>query len=141
MNDLTRANAVYRDRLEQALRVMQGLSETERSHFDMDVFAVETPSGIRACIAGFCGFDPWFRRQGLETRMNGIVGNLTINPRDFFGTARLFFPGHYRGHANQPHKSVPVSYDEAIRALKTAIREFADEPQIPVGENEPETLD
>lgn len=119
--------AVCRERLEQALRVMEGLSEHQRAHeFDMHVYAKRTPHGISACIAGFCGFDPWFQEREFETSVGDVLGSTSVPPGEFFGTEKPFLPSYYRGRADQPADDVPISYEEAVAALKVAIVEFTE---------------
>lgn len=123
---------VYIERLEQAVRVMEGLSEADRANFDIEVIAVKTASGIRACIAGHCGLDPWFQARGLSTIVGegeDGTGDLTIGFADFFGTNRPFFGSAY------PLKLAgyqDVTVCEAIAALKRTIDAFkrVDEMQL-----------
>lgn len=120
--------AVYRERLEQALRVMEGLSQNEREHqFDMEVFARQTPHGIVACIAGHCGLDPWFQEQGLITRPDGFIGSISVQPGDFFGIARPFIASHLWDDGDyNPWRGDRITYEAAVEALCDAIAEFAE---------------
>lgn len=117
---------LYIERLEQAVRVMEGLSETERINFDIEVTAVQTDRGIRACIAGFCGLDPWFQARGLSTivddRDSGSIGDLTVGFAEFFGTSTPFLRSRYPVEFADGRRDVAVS--DAVAALKRSIDLF-----------------
>jgi hypothetical protein len=113
----TAENAVYRERLQQAKRVMLGLSEQHRANnFNIDLLAVRSDHGI---IAGHCGLDPWFHKLGFFTYPDTSFGDVSMSPSDFFGTSRPFFSNHYA-------TSKSVTFDDAITALDNAIASFAD---------------
>ncbi len=117
--------ATYVERLEQAIRVMTELSEGDRTHFDVGVWAATRDGGIAACVAGHCGRDPWFQAQGLYTYVGTSggreIGSVYPHPIEFFGTDTAF----YR-HTYEPSLGGrAVTVDDAIAALKRAINEFA----------------
>lgn len=115
---------IYVERLQQAVRVMAGLSETDRAHFDVDIWATVRDGNFVACVAGHCGQDPWFQAQGLFTYVGAPdsreIGSIYPHPIEFFGTDTAFYRHTYEpalgGRA--------VTVDDAIAALKQAIREF-----------------
>lgn len=111
----TQSNAVYRERLLQAKRVLQGLTDQERvEDFCIGVYALASDTGVRACIAGLCGFDPWFQERGFITTETDSGGQVSMPPEEFFGTARPFYPRFY----STPYS---VTVDDAISALDEAI--------------------
>jgi len=117
------SNSVYRERLQQAKRVMEGLTEQQRSNnFDINRFASESEFGVIACIAGHCGLDPWFQAQGFETDIKD--SNVNILPEDFFGTMKPFYRSYYQ--------TEHVTVDDAICALDRAIDSLTDVPSISV---------
>jgi hypothetical protein len=70
-------NAVYRERLQQAVRVMQGVVERhEEGRFDINVYAKADEGGAICCIAGFCGLDPWFQERGFITKVGTVFGDV-----------------------------------------------------------------
>ncbi len=129
---------VYIERLEQAVRVMNALSEEDRANFDIHVIAKRGASGLRACIAGHCGLDPWFQAQGLMTYVveedsgddedNGDDeddednGGLSIWCSEFFGTVAPFYRSEYPARFSDGHEKVTVV--DAIAALNDAIENF-----------------
>jgi len=114
-------NFVYRERLEQAKRVMEGLSEQQRlRNFNVGLYAIQSDEGVVACIAGHCGLDPWFQERGFFTTVGRETGTVSVYPSEFFGTADPFFASNYG-------KSV-VTFEDAICALNRAINLFADAP-------------
>lgn len=121
-DNLTAAN--YVERLEQAVRVMTGLSENDRRQFDVDVWAATRDGGIAACIAGHCGRDPWFQAQGLYTYVGAPggreIGSVYPHPIEFFGTDTAF----YRHTYGPSLAGRAVTVDDAIAALGRAIDEF-----------------
>lgn len=123
-HDPTIMNGIYIERLEHAVRVMQGLSESERANFDIDVFAALHKGGICACIAGFCGFDPWFQAHGFKTFISDDLfrsrGHLSIPIETFFGTHEPFFRASYAPEL----RCGRISVDDAVAALKKAIASF-----------------
>ena len=115
-------NSVYRERLQQAKRVIEGLPEHQREKlFDIAVFAVESEWGTIACIAGHCGLDPWFQELGFFTDTRGTFGEVSISPGEFFGTEIPFYAKYY-----QSGKSATT--EDALRALDRAIASFANGP-------------
>jgi hypothetical protein len=111
-----------RERLQQAKRLLQGLSETERIHnFDITVFAVTSPNGVVGCIAGLCGLDPWFQERGLFTTVGVSIGSVSIPPEEFFGSETPFYR---RSYLPKTH----VSVDDAIAALDRAQEELVGYP-------------
>lgn len=59
----------YIERWEQALRVLESMSEHERTqHFDMGDWGVKTDCGTVACLAGHCSLDPWFVERGFSAK-------------------------------------------------------------------------
>ena len=49
-----------------------------------------------ACIAGWCGQDPWFRERGFKTRKSGDNSTVILRPKNrtlntSFGACRDFF--------------------------------------------------
>jgi hypothetical protein len=80
----------YVERWEQALRVLENMTEHERlHHFDMSFWAKKTDCGTVACLAGHCSFDPWFRERDFIGEIDDTVGS-EINfkgqlPTEFFG--------------------------------------------------------
>ncbi|GFE79152.1 hypothetical protein GCM10011487_11520 [Steroidobacter agaridevorans] len=123
-HNIRSAGALYVERLQQAVRVMKGLSEDERSHFDIDLFAIRNKSGVSACIAGFCGFDPWFQAEGFMTTVGDDKslsrGQVSIPVEIFFGTEEPF----YRSGYGPAFRDRPISVDQAIAALNRAIASF-----------------
>lgn len=117
--------AIYIERLEQAVRVMTSLSEDEQAHFDITVVAVRNEKGLRACIAGYCGLDPWFQAQGLYTYVDdddGSTGDLSVGFGEFFGTCDPFLRSRFPIRFSDGHEDVTVS--DAITGLKSAIELF-----------------
>lgn len=112
-------SAIYIERLRQALRVMEGLSDVDRTNFNINVIAQRTEAGIAACIAGHCGLDPWFQDRGLKTIVGegASLGDVPVSLTAFFGTGRPFFSRHY----SQDSVGRVISSDDAIAALKQAI--------------------
>lgn len=109
-------NDFYRERLEQAVRVMEGLTETQRAkNFDINCIVRDSEDGIVACIAGWCGLDPWFQERGFITDID--YETISTNFGTFFGTERPFFASEY----NLPR---PITVDDAIAALKAALEEL-----------------
>jgi hypothetical protein len=110
------------ERLQQAVRVMKGLSEEQRANFDIDVLARRTERGIVACIAGYCGFDSWFQARGFSTTFweHSVDGIVSLRIGEFFGTMRPFHGSMYA------HEVVDrgVTIDDAISALNDAIDSF-----------------
>lgn len=122
------AEATYIERLGQAVRVMEGLSESERANFTLSAWAERRVSGIAGCIAGHCGLDPWFQAQGLVTTVAEAgdgIGSVNILPGIFFGTGKPFYLEHYESVLQQrPIGDRYVKPEDAIVALKEAINEF-----------------
>lgn len=55
------------ERLEQAIRVMEGLSPHVREkHLNMGVWGTKNECGTSACVAGFCAMDSWFNARGFD---------------------------------------------------------------------------
>lgn len=119
-------SSMYIERLEHAVRVMAGLSGGDRSNFDINVVAVRTEHGLRACIAGHCGLDPWFQAQGLTTFVDdgkgGSTGDLSIGFGEFFGTCNPFLRSRYPVRLADGHEDISVA--DAISGLKRAIDLF-----------------
>lgn len=118
---------IYVERLQQAVRVMTGLSETDRTHLDVDVWAAIRDGNFVACVAGHCGRDPWFQAQGLYTYVgapdSGEIGSIYPHPIEFFGTDTAF----YR-HTYEPELGGrAVTVEDAIAALTRAIAELSNE--------------
>lgn len=109
---------IYCERLSQAVRVMEQLSPEQRANFDIEIVARRTERGICACIAGFCGLDPWFQERGFITYVDCQDVSMTF--REFFGTADPFLPTRYE----QPSSQVTV--EDAISALKRSIAIFSE---------------
>jgi hypothetical protein len=117
--------APFIERLKQAVRVMEGLSEAERSNFTLHAWAVRTPAGICACIAGHCGLDPWFQERGFITTIEDEsegMGKVSMFPEMFFGTTDPFYPQLYRDVLLE--SATDVSPEAAVAALKNAIARF-----------------
>lgn len=116
---------IYIERLRQAVRVMEGLSEADRALFNIDIWAALRGSGVAACVAGHCGLDPWFQAEGLRTIAGGPephdVGTVYPHPIEFFGTEAAF----YRHTYGPELRERGITVDDAIAALKKAIYEFA----------------
>lgn len=78
----------YLERWQQALRVLEGMTEHERTqHFNMGTWGEKTDCGTVACLAGHCALDPWFSERGFTGRFNSY-GSLIFpaeRPVDFFG--------------------------------------------------------
>jgi hypothetical protein len=107
--------ADYIERWEQALRVLESMTEHEREkHFDMDSWGVQTPCGTVACLAGHCSLDPWFRARGFASNFgqNGTLWFMNQMPSDFFGEV---------GEA-QVFLKMGASYDEVVGLTKDFIR-------------------
>lgn len=71
------------ERWEHVDIVLSNLSPHEkRKHFDMGHWAIKTACGTTACAAGFCGFNPWFRRHGFglmfEKSKNSFISDDTL---------------------------------------------------------------
>lgn len=113
-------NAMYIERFQQALRVMERLSATERDNFDIGVIARRTETGISACIAGHCGLDPWFQGQGFQTVLDPSIGDVSVSFSAFFGTCRPFLRSNYKLPIDQR-----VTADHAIAALKEEVERLA----------------
>jgi hypothetical protein len=117
--------ATFVERLNQAIRVMDGLAEPERSNFTLNAWATRTPAGVCACIAGHCGLDPWFQERGLITAIEDEsegMGKVSVFPEVFFGTSTPFYPQLYRDALLETAND--VSPDEATTALRNAIARF-----------------
>lgn len=117
--------ATFVERLKQAIRVMDGLAESERANFTLSAWATRTPAGLCACIAGHCGLDPWFQERGLITTIEDEsdgMGKVSVFPEVFFGTSTPFYPQLYRDALLESANE--VSPDEATAALKTAVAGF-----------------
>lgn len=117
--------AVYRERLEQAVRVMRGVLERGEQHrFNIGVFAARSASDIVCCIAGFCGLDPWFIIRGFRATAGASMGMVSILPEDFFGTPVPFYC-HYYPKSCQGR----ITVEDAIAALHRAIEVHCSEPE------------
>jgi hypothetical protein len=112
----------YIERLNQAVRVMENLSENDRANFDLGVWAVVRDGSIAACVAGHCGLDPWFQAQGLRTYIGTNVGQVYPHPIEFFGTDLGFYRHTYGPEFNDR----AITPKDAIAALRQAISEFAE---------------
>ena len=111
-------NSVYIERLQQAKRVMHGLSDDQRlKNFDIGVFVIQSDNGVVGCIAGLCGMDPWFQQEGLVSELNDLGGTVSIQPSVFFGTEEPFYRSNY-------NISGRVTVEDAISALDRAIERF-----------------
>ena len=78
----------YVERWEQALRVLEGMTEHERTkHFNMGIWGAETDCGTVACLAGHCSLDPWFRDRGFRGKfsIDGYLKFTDATPEGFFG--------------------------------------------------------
>jgi hypothetical protein len=107
---------VYRERLQQAKRVMAALSEEERvNNFDITRYAVDSAHGVIGCIGGLCGLDPWFQERGFVTTVGCDMGSVSIEPHDFFGTGTPFFPSNYLPKTTVTVEDALVALDEAIK--------------------------
>ena len=117
----TQTNSVYLERLQQAKRVLLSLSEQQRTaNFDISIFAKRSDHGVIACIAGYCGLDPWFQERGFVTTVGYELGDVSLPPDRFFGTARPFAPQFYpTGKA--------ATFNDAVMALDSAIEWFSSE--------------
>jgi hypothetical protein len=114
-------NAMYRERLQQAVRVLEELRTSHREeNFNIGFVARQGLHGVVGCIYGLCGLDPWFQARGLVTDVDNDT--VSVSPEEFFGTARPFFRSYY-GICGRP-----VTVGDAIGALNRAIDLFADEP-------------
>lgn len=113
------------ERLRQAVRVLENLSEDDRALFNVDIWAAVRGSGIAACVAGHCGLDPWFQAEGLRTVVGGPdpdhTGYVYPHPIEFFGTETAF----YRHTYGPEFREREITVDDAIAAVKRAITEFA----------------
>ena len=116
---------IYIERLQQAVRVMENLSEADRTNFDLGVWAVARDGGIAACVAGHCGFYPWFQAQGLRTLVGTANdrdnGHVYPHPIEFFGTET----GFYRHTYGPAFNGRAITADDAIATLNLAIGEIA----------------
>ena len=84
-------------RLQRAYKIMDKMTPHERrKHFDMGKWGQKTECGTVGCLAGHCGLDPWFKKEGFEFRFDkkpdsngrfygGFVGGWR-KPEQFFGT-------------------------------------------------------
>ena len=109
-------NCEFRERLQQAKRVLEGLSEEQReNNFEINVFARQSARGIVACIAGYCGLDPWFQERDFVTRVGDpySIGDVSIPLAEFFGTVTPFLACFYGTDR--------VTVERALRALDEAI--------------------
>jgi hypothetical protein len=132
--EILNENSVYIERLQQAQRVLRGLSSQGSLKFNIDQFARKSADGIDACIAGLCGLDPWFKERGLITdvdknRVNILTSTLPtqgfsddhhipseeVTLEDFFGTERPFYKHYY------PTEKPTISVQDAIIALDREI--------------------
>lgn len=78
--------AQKRERWENALRVLRGLTRHQRrEHFNMAWYAVATDCGTVACAAGHCGLDWWFRRHGFSIDRDSIPDSGYVYPRTLSG--------------------------------------------------------
>ena len=109
--------AIFIERLQQAIRVVKKAATDPDVVFDIDVYAASEDNALHACIAGLCGFDPWFQEQGLRTRMDDDIGDVSIQPLEFFGTEGPFFHSGYESGA----KARSVTFQDGIDALKREI--------------------
>lgn len=109
-------NAVYRERLQQAMRVMQELKANPGDRrFNIETYATMDESGtIVGCIAGFCGLDPWFQERGFFMELGKVAPS--VFPNEFFGTEEPFYLSRYG-----THDPARVTIDDAINALTRAI--------------------
>ena len=88
-DDLTTAQKVKR--WEGVERVMKKLSPHQRkNHFDMRFWGKKTDCGTVACIAGHCGLDPSFRRQGFRINVCYTTYFDKVGPAEFFGQAAFY---------------------------------------------------
>lgn len=97
MADRTDEQQVYVERWEQALRVLESMTEHEREkHFDMSDWGKKTDCGTVACLAGHCSLDPWFIARGFVSQFvqtahfstgeqQRILRFTRFQPDDFFG--------------------------------------------------------
>ena len=116
-DDLTPAEKV--ERWEGVERVMKKLTPHQRKkHFDMGTWGEETGCGTVACVAGHCGLDPSFRRQGFRMRVVGYGSRWEIyNPSEFFGMAgydNIFTNRRVRTYENA--RAAISEYLEDLRA-------------------------
>ncbi len=117
--------APFIERLQQAVRVMDGLTELDRANFTLNAWAIRTSKGLCACIAGHCGLDPWFQERGLITTIEDGgqgIGKVSVFPETFFGTSTPFYPQLYREVDLDSAPDVPPG--AAVAALKHAIGRF-----------------
>ena len=118
--------SAYRERLQQAKRVMEGLVEAQQTdRFNINIFAAQRGDHIIGCIAGLCGLDPWFQKQGFVTRVASYynsLGDVSIGLRDFFGTDIPFYASNYEADK-------PVTVEDAIRALDRALERFSSDQE------------
>lgn len=122
-------NLRFATRYQQLIRVMRGLSKHQRKkHFDMRHWGHRTSCGTTMCAAGFCGVDPWFKRQGFRFTANG--SGFTIKYRDksswdaieeFFG---LMKGERKEGYAIHRVFNFPETVNEVIEAAKERVAEL-----------------
>jgi hypothetical protein len=105
------------ERLKHALHVMEILTAEERQLFSLLKYAIRTRDGVRACIAGHCGLNPWFQELGFRTTVDWYFGSVSIPVRKFFGTEEPFYVSYY-GRIQNP------TVDDAKAALKRSIAKF-----------------
>lgn len=120
--------ATYIERLQQAIRVMEGLSATEQVNFTLHAWAVRRGNGMTfACIAGYCGLDPWFQAHGLVTTIQDEIDGMGFTnafPEDYFGTAKPFYAQFYEDVQGRSIGDRRVKPADAISALRRAISSF-----------------
>lgn len=106
----------YIERWEQALRVLENMTEHERlHHFDMSFWAKRTACGTVACLAGHCSFDPWFRERGFI----GEIGDTLDSDIEFKGQQPAVFFGR-RGY-EAVFMAGGADYDDVVETVREQI--------------------
>lgn len=107
-------------RWENAARVMDAMDDhTRTKHFNMAFWGKRTHCGTVACLAGHCGFDPWFREHGMAAEF------LDQDYEDlaFEGSQPDKFFGRYAGLlycTGLKFEEVRVGVDMILRRLREA---------------------
>lgn len=116
---------IFIERLRQAVRVLENLSESDRANFDVEIWAATRANGVAACVAGHCGLDAWFQAEGLHTTVGGSdlreTGSVYPHPIEFFGTE----VGFYRHTYGRKFGGQSITVDDAIAAVYCAMNMMA----------------
>lgn len=110
--------------------VLSGLTPHEkRKHFYMGDWAQKTECGTIACAAGFCGFNPWFRRNGFTLKFVKEADTPGGNPVSYFnlrtgegGGNIADYVAKFFGHSG----SQAIFYNGSERPVSEVVKEVKD---------------